>query len=230
MSNYLIQDSTLTDIADAIRGKTGSQATIDVADFATEITNIPSGGSTEEPIKWVYTASGSADTYNYTPGESGLYLAVAVRQQNAGCSISLPDGGTVVLESALASSRCQMKVVQVEANQRIQFGIYNSSHTRGGWVFKLNVTPSAIAYSRGIDQSGTYNMANQETSNDVLSVIVTTGTNSTFLWNETMKCYITSPLTAGAQTRIMHGVDSTMPTITVSGGISGQWILSLASN
>ena len=230
MSNYLIQDSTLTDIADAIREKTGSQATIDVADFATEISNIPSGGSAEEPIKWVYTASGSADTYTYTATEAGLYLAVAVRHQNTGCSISLPDGGTVVLESGINSSRCQMKVVQVEANQRIQLGIYNSTHNRGGWIFKLNVTPSAIAYSRAVDQSGNVTIVNQGTSADVLSVIVTTGTNSTFLWDETMKCYITSPLTAIAQVRIMRGVDSTMPTVTVSGGISGQWILSLASN
>lgn len=47
MADYAIHDTTLTAIADAIRGKTGSQATIDVADFASEIGSIPAGGSCE---------------------------------------------------------------------------------------------------------------------------------------------------------------------------------------
>lgn len=44
MSNYLIQGQTLTDIADAIRSKTGSSSPISGADMATEIENIPTGG------------------------------------------------------------------------------------------------------------------------------------------------------------------------------------------
>lgn len=47
MANYAIRETTLSAIADAIRGKTGSQATIDVADFASEIGSIPAGGSCE---------------------------------------------------------------------------------------------------------------------------------------------------------------------------------------
>ena len=230
MANYLIQDSTLTDIADAIRGKTGSQATIDVADFATEISNIPSGGSTEDAFEWVYTASGSADTYTYTATEAGLYLAVAVRAQTTGCSISIPDGGTEVISSALVSPRIQLKVVQIESGSRIVFGIYNSSHVRGGWVFKLNVTPSAVAYSRGEDLSGDQYFANHGTSNTVMSVIVTTGGNRYYSWHKEMKAYVISPLNTSAQVRIMYGVDSDMPTIVLNGGITGQWILSIASN
>lgn len=41
---YLIKSTTLEDIADAIREKTGSQDTIVVSNFASEIENIPSGG------------------------------------------------------------------------------------------------------------------------------------------------------------------------------------------
>lgn len=44
MSEYRIQDITLTDIADTIRSKTGSSAPIVVSEMANEIESIPSGG------------------------------------------------------------------------------------------------------------------------------------------------------------------------------------------
>lgn len=44
MSEYLIQDTTLEDIADAIRAKKGTQAGIQVSDFPSEIASIPTGG------------------------------------------------------------------------------------------------------------------------------------------------------------------------------------------
>lgn len=44
MPNYMIEGQTLTDIADAIRAKTGSSDPITGANMATEIENIPSGG------------------------------------------------------------------------------------------------------------------------------------------------------------------------------------------
>ena len=44
MANYLIKDNTLRDIADAIRGKTGSSEPIEVKDMAVNIAGI-SGGS-----------------------------------------------------------------------------------------------------------------------------------------------------------------------------------------
>lgn len=45
MSEYLIQDTTLEDIADAIRAKKGTQAGIQVSDFPSEILSIPTGSS-----------------------------------------------------------------------------------------------------------------------------------------------------------------------------------------
>lgn len=45
MSNLLIEDATLTGIANAIRGKEGSSNPIQVRDFAQRIANLPSGGS-----------------------------------------------------------------------------------------------------------------------------------------------------------------------------------------
>ena len=44
MSDYLIKGETLTDIANAIRGKTGSTSPIRTQDFATEIEGIQAGG------------------------------------------------------------------------------------------------------------------------------------------------------------------------------------------
>ena len=46
MSNALINNQTLTDIADAIRTKLGSQATMIPGDMPTNILNIPSGSGT----------------------------------------------------------------------------------------------------------------------------------------------------------------------------------------
>lgn len=48
MSEYRIQDTTLTGIADAIRSKTGSAATILVSEMANEIESIPTGGGGDE--------------------------------------------------------------------------------------------------------------------------------------------------------------------------------------
>lgn len=44
MADYLIQDSTLTDIADAIRAKTGNSATMTPSEMPTEIGSIQTGG------------------------------------------------------------------------------------------------------------------------------------------------------------------------------------------
>lgn len=44
MANVLIEQDTMTDIADAIRGKNGSVSTYTPAQMATAIDNLPSGG------------------------------------------------------------------------------------------------------------------------------------------------------------------------------------------
>lgn len=68
MSEYRIQDTTLTDIADAIRSKTGSAATILVSEMANEIESIPTGGGggggDEERNKTVQKDLGFIDLEN----------------------------------------------------------------------------------------------------------------------------------------------------------------------
>ena len=53
MSEYRIQDTTLISIADAIRSKTSSAATILVSEMANEIESIPTGGGGEKRNKTV---------------------------------------------------------------------------------------------------------------------------------------------------------------------------------
>ena len=48
MAEYLIQGKTLTDIADAIRAKTGSSEPLSVSSFATDIVQIQSGTDTSD--------------------------------------------------------------------------------------------------------------------------------------------------------------------------------------
>ena len=228
INNYSVTATQLTAIADAIREKKRTTNPILFEDFPDEIRTIETGGGGEDAITWVYTASGSsADNYYYTAQEDGLYLAVGVRNQNTGCSISLPDGGDVVLTSTLLSPRFQMKVVRLTAGQRINLYIYNSTHVRGGWIFKLNVTPSAIAYTRAVDQYGAYTIVNQGTSNTVLSILATAWGNSYGGWDPTMKCFALSPLNSTANIRIMYGIDMTMPAIPYGGPSTCQWILNI---
>ena len=62
MSEYRIQDTTLTGIADAIRSKTGSAAAILVSKMANEIESISTGGG--ERNKTVQSDLGFIDLEN----------------------------------------------------------------------------------------------------------------------------------------------------------------------
>ena len=68
MTQYLISDTTLTNIANAIRTKKGTSALIDPADMATEIASISGGGGTINNLNvtsnGTYTASGGVDGYS----------------------------------------------------------------------------------------------------------------------------------------------------------------------
>ena len=55
MSKYVIDSSTLTSIADAVRAKTGKTATIKVSDIPTEISKISGGGEAPPDKAFVIT-------------------------------------------------------------------------------------------------------------------------------------------------------------------------------
>lgn len=65
MAQYLIQDTTLTDIADAIRAKTGSSDEIRVSDMASQIESISAGGGSMEGVHVVTFMSYDGTTELY---------------------------------------------------------------------------------------------------------------------------------------------------------------------
>lgn len=54
MAEYIIQESTLVEIADAIRAKTGSSEAINVGNLADTINNLPEGGTPTKTTKTIY--------------------------------------------------------------------------------------------------------------------------------------------------------------------------------
>lgn len=64
-------DHFLTDVADAIRTKKGTQATIQASDFDTEIENIPSGGDISEYMN---------TTFNFNPNSGSPFAANIVKK------------------------------------------------------------------------------------------------------------------------------------------------------
>lgn len=63
MAEYIIQDSTLTDIADSIRAKDGSSAPILTEDMADAIAAIPSGGGGVSKVTSI-TLTAELNSYN----------------------------------------------------------------------------------------------------------------------------------------------------------------------
>ena len=77
MADYLIQDSTLDAIADAINAKTGGSAAMTPAQMVTAIGNIPSGGGGGAPTVTVTIAqAASTVTGTYTALKDACVLAV----------------------------------------------------------------------------------------------------------------------------------------------------------
>ena len=66
MAEYLVQEETLTDIADAIREQTGDSDPIMLSNFASEIASITGGSNTQELTQAEYDALSTAEKNNGT--------------------------------------------------------------------------------------------------------------------------------------------------------------------
>ena len=77
MTKYLVEEQTLTDIADAIREQTGDENPIMLSNFASEIGSIQGGGSvnystTEHEVgTWIDGSTVYEKTIYYAGGQSG---------------------------------------------------------------------------------------------------------------------------------------------------------------
>ena len=88
-------DHFLTDVADALRSKTGTQALIDADDFDTEIANLPSGTdwsvigyqSTPQSVQDVIS-KGLPVLQNFTPTLYSNWYYIVNRTGDTGCSVN----------------------------------------------------------------------------------------------------------------------------------------------
>lgn len=73
MAKVFIEETTLTAIGDAIRGKEGTTELVPVTDMATRITSLPSGGGGEDVFTAEdFTFTGSLNNFNRGGGMDGL--------------------------------------------------------------------------------------------------------------------------------------------------------------
>lgn len=128
MSTYLIQDSTLTGIANAIRAKTGGSAAMTPAQMATEIGSISGGSSiTVEPL--TVTQNGT------TTAPSGkAYSPVTVNVPN---SYSSSDFGKVVAHKDGVYQLTEQTSYGEATNNGKIYTTYNNSVT-------VNVQPKQV--------------------------------------------------------------------------------------
>lgn len=95
MTKYLVEEQTLTDIADAIREQTGDENPIMLSNFASEIGSIQGGGSvnystTEHEVgTWIDGSTIYEKTIYYAGGVQASSITVAHGISNFGRVISI---------------------------------------------------------------------------------------------------------------------------------------------
>lgn len=100
MSEYLIQDTTLTAIADAIREKTGGTDQMTPDQMATEISNIQaSGGGDDSSLKGIIERTVTNPTLPGDLTKIGNYVFYYYTSLNLAC---LPEGITSIGDYAFA--------------------------------------------------------------------------------------------------------------------------------
>ena len=92
MANVIVNDTNLTNIANAIRAKNGTQTTYLPSEMATAISNIPSGGTAVVPdgfynsvtlIKGVTATNGTTTVYGYSSGAQSVQTFHTTQPRNA---------------------------------------------------------------------------------------------------------------------------------------------------
>lgn len=122
--------SLFSDIADAIRGKTGSSATIVADDFPTAIANIPTGGG---GITTTEVANATGTTLEITSGGGGGGANT--------CTLTLDENGVTVSNfsnGTPSGSYCAMGCFNAESFVVFQ---YDSEH--GDWVL---IIPDGLSH------------------------------------------------------------------------------------
>ena len=188
MAEYLIQDTTLTAIADAVRAKKGTTEPIALTDLATEIESIQSGGGSDSNKLALVVGKQSADNL-YEITKEDLYGITEIRSESFySCSgltsIAIPDSVTSIGESALAGCNSLTSVAFGEKTQLTTIGSYAFANCR-------NLTSITIPDSvTSIDMSAFRNctsLTNVTIGSGVTSIGSYAFADNTRLKNITMK-------------------------------------------
>lgn len=134
MSKYLVEESTLTDIADAIREQTGDENPIMLSNFASAISGI----------------SGGKHTYSETEQKVGTWIDGAIIYEK-----------TLTVPTNLSSDSVQIVDSNFVGDRIISYGGYNVASTAGFYYplpdgrFRVNLESGALKI-RSIN-GGTWN-------------------------------------------------------------------------
>lgn len=174
MADYLVTDTELTSVADAIRTKGGTSASLAFpSGFVTAVQNIPTGGITPTGTKQIsITQNGTTteDVTNYASAE------ITVNVSGGGGSVTQDQDGYIVLPTTGGGTVQDKWIRPVDwpdydkydfTNEECQFFTYDSSmDTLFNWCsFSAEVT-GGFTVERGYLTNGTWTV---ETSTDVAS-------------------------------------------------------------
>jgi hypothetical protein len=123
MAERFIEESTLTDIADAIREKKGTSEMLDPANFAEEIEGITGGGevSTEEK-----DVTPTKSTQEVTPSD-GKYLS-KVTVNPIPDEYVVPNGTMTLAQNAELVDVTELKYVNIRVPTDVETDYYDGSY------------------------------------------------------------------------------------------------------
>lgn len=194
MSIYTIQDTTLTDIADAIRSKTGKTASMTPAEMVDEIESISGGGVTPTGTKEITANGTNIDVASYA------YADVAVPN-----SYAAGDEGKVVSNGALVSQS-------------------SSSATTNGTVNTTLINSLTVAVPASAVDSGTKSITANGSNQDVVGyAAVDVAVPNSYSQSDEGKVVSNGALVAQSSDSVTQNgtVDTTLInslTVNVSGG------------
>lgn len=162
MSKKLITESLLTNIANAIRAKNGTSASMTPAEMATAITAIPTGGSTPTGTKQIsITANGT------TIEDVSAYA-------NAEIMVNVPSGGTNPTFHAEFSNTSETWITPVienplANNREIELVIYDPTpSTDYGNIMSIGLTSTAM--TQWVTNSAIHIYHNHDSNTDTHSL------------------------------------------------------------
>lgn len=144
MSKYVIDSTTLTSVANAIRGKDGTSAPIQVSDFATRITNIPTGGG------------GGSVTFTGWLGALGVSGKVDTSASQNSMAYVPPVfevGDTITLNYKVSSGGTQRNFDMI---------LYKVSTSAGGQTLKANILTKFSTVSGQVTDSYSFTVEEGE--------------------------------------------------------------------